>query len=112
VILAIPRRFTDHQAAEELGVSVDTIRRERRRGKLGYLRIGRRVFITEAHLLAYLERQSVEPCHENKNDLPRSEASGSVGERTASIGAAPGSTAMPDRLAAHRLAQLTFSKPS
>ena len=105
--MILPRRFTDHQAAAELDVSVDTVRRERRRGKLGYLRVGRKIFITEDQLRDYLARQSVEPCHES-NDPVKSPATGSAGAQTAMPGAGPGSTRLPDKHVTHRSAQSDF----
>ncbi len=58
---AIPALLTEREAAERLRRSIDTIRRERRRGRIGYTRIGRRVFYTDAQLLHYLERQETKP---------------------------------------------------
>lgn len=110
-VTLLPRRLTEQQAAVELLVSVDTIRRERRRGKLGYLRIGRRIFITEDHLRDYLQRQSVIPCP-SENAMSKSVATGSASETTRPTGAVLGSIPLPDRLDAHLLAQATFNKPN
>jgi excisionase family DNA binding protein len=110
-VTLLPRRFTEQQVAVELQVSVDTIRRERHRGKLGYLRVGRRIFVTEYHLRDYLERQSVSPCP-IENATSKSAATGSASETTRPTGAGPGSMPLPDRRDAHLLAQATFNKPN
>jgi hypothetical protein len=110
-ISVLPRRFTDQQVAAELDVSVDTVRRERWRGHLGYLRVGRRIFITEDHLRDYLARQSVEPCPRS-SATEKSPDTGSAGDRIVMHGAGPGSIQLLDRHVAHRLAQATFGKPS
>jgi excisionase family DNA binding protein len=110
-VAELPRRYTEQQVADMLEVSVDTVRRERHRGKLGYLRIGRRIFITENHVRDYLERQSVEPCP-SESALPKSAAIGSANAPIPMPGAEPGLTPLPDRHAASRLAQATFGKPS
>jgi excisionase family DNA binding protein len=110
-ISILPRRFTEHQVAAELNVSTDTVRRERHRGKLGYLRIGKRIFITEEHVRDYLARQSVEPCP-SESDLPKSADIGSANAPIPTPGAEPGLTPLPDRHAAARLAQATFGKLS
>ena len=47
----LPKLFSEREFAEYLGVSVDTVRRERWRGNLGHLRIGSRVFYTVEHAL-------------------------------------------------------------
>lgn len=56
-----PVLFTEEEVAAKLRVSAKTIRREREKGKLGYLKIGHRVFITPEQINAYLEIVSVDP---------------------------------------------------
>jgi len=48
--LRIPRLLTEREAAEALGVSPDTLTRERRRGRVTHTRIGGRIRYTEMHL--------------------------------------------------------------
>lgn len=53
---SMPRLYSDAEAADRLGISVATVRRLRVRGELGYLAIGRRVFVTEDQLKELLRR--------------------------------------------------------
>lgn len=104
----LPRLFTLPAAQTELArlgadVSTDTLRREIHRGRLRETRIGRRLFIREDHLLAYLDSNN--PCHGNENDPPRSAATGSAKDPTVTPGAGRGSTPRPTdstRIAWHR----------
>lgn len=111
-VLSISRLLSEDQVAELLDVSVDTVRRERKRGNLGFTRIGGRIRYTDDQVAAYLRRGRVDPCQETeKTDADRSENSGSHSGQTAQCGAEPGSTPAVDRRDAHRLAQRTFKKP-
>ncbi|WP_442917889.1 helix-turn-helix domain-containing protein [Magnetovibrio sp. PR-2] len=106
----IPTLFTEHEVAERLRRSIDTIRRERDRKRIGYTEIGKRIFYTEDQVIEYLHSQRVEPCRENAQT--ESGKSGTIGSRnvqTVHTGAAQGLSL--DRQSAHRLAQLTFGKP-
>ena len=112
----LPRLFTLPNAQAELArlgaeVSIDTLRREIHRGHLRPTRIGRKLFIRDDHLQAYLEQQQDTSCPE-KHDQGPSAATGSASAPTVKRGAAPGSIPLSDRQDAHRLAQMTFSKPS
>lgn len=51
----LPTRLSEAEAAEYLGKSVITLRRYRKAGRIGFLRIGRDVYFTEAHLSQFLE---------------------------------------------------------
>ena len=51
----VPKLFDERAAAEALGVSVDTLRRERKRAKIAHTMIGGRIRYTEAHLTRYIE---------------------------------------------------------
>lgn len=109
----LPVLLTEHEVAERLRRSVHTVRRERKRGYIGYTRIGSHIFYTEDQLAEYLANQRVEPCQVNKRRAPdKSGTTGSHNARTARSTAEHGLTQAPDRHAAHRLAQLTFGKPS
>lgn len=108
----LPKLFSEREFAKYLGVSVDTVRRERCRGNLGYLRIGFRVFYTAEHALDYFNRHEVQPCKRNDPNTPDKSATiGFRREATARPGAEPGSITMIDRHAAHLLAQQTFRRP-
>ncbi|MGE4339213.1 MAG: helix-turn-helix domain-containing protein [Pigmentiphaga sp.] len=109
----LPTLFSEPEFAKYLGVSIDTVRRERWRGNLGHLRIGSRVFYTAEHALDYFNRHQVPPCSKEAPNTP--DKSGTTGSRrgqTVRPGAEPGSTPTPDRRAAHLLAQRTFQMPS
>ncbi len=53
---SMPKLYSDAEAADRLGISVATVRRMRVRGELGYLAIGRRVFVAEDQLKELLRR--------------------------------------------------------
>ena len=94
-----------------LRVSVDTVRRERKRQRLGHVKVGRRIFVTENQLSEYLENQRIDPCHESaENTRAKSVNTGSQSGLPARHGAGPGSISAKDRQAAHLLAQATFRK--
>jgi len=112
-ILSLPRLLTEEEVAQALGCSTQTVKRERQRGHLGYTRIGRgRIRYTEDQVATYLEDQREGPCKTERAGSARSAGIGSAGAGTAQPGAGPGSTLPPDRLAAHRLAQMILTKPS
>ena len=112
-LIEIPKLLFEGEAAKALGVSEDTLKRLRKSGKIGYTRIGKRVRYTTAHLAAYIESGSVEPCEDSKpNGSGKSGNTGSVNGPIAPCGAEPGSTGNLDRSAAHRSAQSILSKPS
>lgn len=52
----------ENEAAAILRVKPCTVRNERVRGKLGFTKIGKRVFYTAEQLHSYLQTQSVQPC--------------------------------------------------
>lgn len=108
----IPALLTEREVADVFGVSVDTIRRLRRAGKISHTSIGGRIRYTEEHVLAYLERE-IRPCrHGNGNVLERLEGVGLASGQTAPPGAGPGTTDLHDRQSAHRLAQRMFKTRS
>ena len=112
-LLSLPRLLTEGEVAQALGCSSQTVKRERQRGRLGYTRIGRgRIRYTEEQVAAYLEDQREGPCKTEKAGLAKSADIGSADGGTVRPGVGPGSTRQPDRLAAHRLAQMILMKPS
>lgn len=100
--------LTEAETAHQLRRSVGTIRRQRRKGLIGYLKIGARVFYTQAQIDTYLESRTIEPCI--KTNTSKSGAIGSRGGQTVTLGAEHGSTLAPDKRDAHRLAQKIFGK--
>ena len=83
--LRIPTLLTEREAAAVFGVSVDTIRRLRRAGKIAHTCIGGRIRYTQEHLLVYLEREN-RPCQDGEeNGLERSVESGLAGGQAARL---------------------------
>jgi excisionase family DNA binding protein len=112
-ILSLPQLLTEQEVAKALGCSVDTVRRERKRGKLGFTRIGGRVRHTDDQVRTYILNQREDPCEkEPRIDSEKSEAIGLVSGAAAKPGAEPGSIPKQDRLAAHRSAQKILTKPN
>lgn len=112
VSLKFPRLLFEEEVAELLGVSVDTVRRERKRGRLGFIKIGGRIRYAEDQVLAYLENQREDPCA--KKGLARSADTGSASDPMADQrhGTEPGSMPRLDRRVAFLSAQAILSKPS
>ena len=54
--------LTEQEAARRLRVSVSTVRNERRRRRLGFARVGKRVLIPLSALEAYKAAMSFTPC--------------------------------------------------
>lgn len=54
--------LTEREAARRLRVSVSTIRNERKRGRLGFARVGKRVLIPMSVLEAYKQAATTVPC--------------------------------------------------
>jgi excisionase family DNA binding protein len=104
--------LTEQEVATALGCSVDTIRRERKRGKLGFTRIGGRIRHTDDQVRAYISKQREDPCEKARTDSEKSEVVGSASVVAARPGVELGSIAQQDRLAAHRSAQKILTKPS
>lgn len=109
----LPKLLTEREAAEMLGVSIDTVRRERKRRRIGHAVIGGRVRYTQDHLAKYIETWSVSACPADEpTTLARSATTGSPSAPTAPSGVEHGSTRRPDRLAVHHSAQAIFGRPS
>lgn len=110
--LRLPTLLTEREVSDVFGVSVDTIRRLRRAGKIAHTRIGGRIRYTEQHLLAYLERETQACADPRENASARSGGTGSADDPTAPPGAEPGTMDPLDRQNAHRLAQRIFGTRS
>ncbi|WP_368415292.1 helix-turn-helix domain-containing protein [Falsiroseomonas sp.] len=78
-VLAFETPMTEADAARRLGVSIDTVRRERKRRRIRYVMIGGRPRYTPAHLVEYLAAQEVAPCRDS-SDRDSSPATGSAVE--------------------------------
>ncbi|MBY3067070.1 helix-turn-helix domain-containing protein [Rhizobium laguerreae] len=97
---------TEKEAAEWLGVSVFTIRRIRKRNEIGAYNIGGTFHYSIKQLETYLESKATCP-----NLASKSEIIGSPATPTPLSGKPLGLTQVPDKHAAHLLAQKTFTKP-
>jgi excisionase family DNA binding protein len=84
-ITVLPKLYTDAEAAHYLGCDPETVARERRRGRLGFIRIGRVVKIREDQLARYVQ---VTAC-------------ASTCETTSPTAPAPTTSAGPTNLDAH-----------
>ena len=100
----LPRLLSEREAARTLGVSVDTLRRERKRGRIGHTFIGGRPRYTPQYLMAYVSAREVEPCKPTSDQSVRAKSAsiGSADDQTALSGAGRGSILTPDKLAEHR----------
>jgi hypothetical protein len=107
------RLFPEREAARILGISPDTLRRERKRGRIGYVMIGRRPRYAHWQLAEYVSLREVKPCDENSDQLApdKSPTTGSAGGRIAPCGAERGSTPSLDRRAEHLSALTILQKP-
>lgn len=109
----LPPLISESKAAQTLNVCIDTLRRERRRGHIGYIRLARKIYYSELQLMEYLECQTINPIKASmKKNALKSETSGYqkglMG--AAKRGTEPGSTQKLDKHIAHLLAQQTFQK--
>ena len=110
-VIPLPKTYTEKEAAEALGFSVDTLQRMRAAGKIRYRRLGNgrgRIRYTQFDLEHYLE--SCEEGAWQTNDLGNAGLIGSASDPIAQSGAEHGSRL--DKPAALRLAQQTFRQPS
>jgi hypothetical protein len=115
--ITLPQLLTEREAAAALRVKPPTVRAERVRGKLGFVRIGARIFYTPEQLSQYLERQAVLACASNEtNTQARSASIGSAKSPTETApmtpGAAPGTTTALDKRVVSALAHQTFKRRS
>ncbi|WAC49732.1 helix-turn-helix domain-containing protein [Asticcacaulis sp. SL142] len=101
--------ISEKAAADILGVSMDTIQRIRKRGEIGFRKIGCRYKYTVSDLNEYSDNQRIAPCQREKS--AKSEGSGSQNGRGRLSGTSPGSTSGHDRHVASQLAASIFGKP-
>ena len=108
--MGLPLLMTERQACERLGVSIDTVRRERRRRNVGYVMIGGHPRYTEAHLSEYIEARTVPPCRP-QSDPNKSEGIGFPSTSAPICGAGLGSMPEPAKLVAHHSALAILKRP-
>jgi hypothetical protein len=104
-ILQLPKLHHEKDVAIYLSVSIDTVRRERRKGLILCSWVGNRPRYTDQQILDYLDNKTATTCQKNAS---KSESIGSPSVRIAQSGAQPGSTTLVDRQSVHHLAQQTF----
>ena len=114
----LPRLLNVRRAAELVGVKPCTIRQERLRGRLGFIKIGARIFYTEQLLKEYIEKQKVTACacDPTAQSRVKSGITGSANDLAARApkmrGAEPSTTSVADRPAVSALAQQIFKRPA
>lgn len=106
MLINLPRKYTEAEAAEYLTVSISLLRRERKDGNIGFVRLGKSVYYLEKHIIEYLERK------ECQTSDSKSVTTGYQSSGVAKIGAQRGLTAPPDKQSAHRSALAILKKPS
>lgn len=113
-VVALPKLFSEREAAASLGLSVDTMQRARAAGRIRFKRLGNgkgRIRYTESDLLDYLERCEENSCRQNTKSPVKSDPIGLASAQTASNGAEHGTTPPLDKRAGSRLARAAFKKP-
>lgn len=112
----LPKLLDVRRAAELIGVKPCTIRRERLRGHLGFIKIGARIFYTEKLIKEYLEKQKVPACASGPEfqSQGKLEITGSASIQAAKArtmrGTEHGTTKEAARLAEQALAQQIFRR--
>lgn len=101
----VPRLLTAAEVAEVLRCHPATVGRERLRGRLRCVRVGRRVLYREDQVAAYLDVEG--PEWDENGEMKQC---GFPGGRETRSGTSPGSTAEADRLAAEALANETIRR--
>lgn len=111
----LPARMTEAEAAEELGISVGSLRGLRRRGEIGYVQILNRIYHTPGQVRAYFDAQMVEPCQQiTQKSQDTSKVTGSNRSRGENRGSGTGYGMIDPaaKSAASRLARETFKRPT
>ena len=112
----LPKLLNVHRAAELLGVKPCTIRRERLRGHLGFIKIGARIFYTEELIKEYLDNHKIAACASapELQSQAKLEITGSANVQAAMApmmhGTAHGMIKEADRHAESALAQQIFKR--
>ncbi|WP_366553310.1 helix-turn-helix domain-containing protein [Aquibaculum sediminis] len=106
---ALPTLLSERQAAEALGVSIDTVRRARQRGEIRASFIGRRWKYRAEWIEDFIDRRALQWQGEGETAF-RSAPTGCPAAPAPPPGTAPGSIRRPARPAEPPLAQ-TISRP-
>jgi len=109
----VPEMLFEDEAAAKLRISIDTLRRIRKRGEITSRKISGRWRYTDADLMEYQESQKVESWVARNNESAKSPDTGSLGVQSRRTGMRPGTimTAVNEARVAHHLAQTIFGKP-
>jgi excisionase family DNA binding protein len=111
-LLPMPRKLTRAEAAEYLGVSLATLDRELRAGRISAYRAGRRkTYYLPRELDAYIER-NLTPCRDENSDRDKSGNIGQVSGRIRPCITEPGSTRRQDKHDGKALALQILRKPA
>ncbi|MGB3500229.1 MAG: hypothetical protein WBA44_01295 [Mesorhizobium sp.] len=100
--------LTEQQAADWLCMSIFSLRRERKRGNIGFVTLANRARYRIVDLQAYIERMSSHPWPKT---VSKSELTTSPATATPPSGKPHGSMPLPDKQSALALAQKTFKTP-
>ena len=107
-VIPIPRLMPLKEVAAALGgVCERTVERERKRGKLGFVRVGGKKYSTEEQVADYIDQQTVKPC---QNETGSEAATGSASTRPVPTGRSRGTTPRPGKPSAGQLAQRTLQR--
>jgi Helix-turn-helix domain len=82
----LPKLFSERAATEALGISIDTLRRQRKRARIAHIMIGGRIRYTEMHLIRYIKEHE---CPTKSSGSGKSADTGSASGLTPDRGAAP-----------------------
>ncbi|WP_397603919.1 helix-turn-helix domain-containing protein [Sphingorhabdus sp.] len=113
-IFKLPALYSEAEAAECLNISVGTLQRIRREGRIRYRRFGTgdgRIKYTLDDLNDYIERITEGGWHRKQQERDKSDPIGFLNVPAATTGIEHGSTPPLDKHAASRLAQTTLNKP-
>jgi hypothetical protein len=61
--------LTEQEVADLLRVKPCTVRNERVRGRLGFVRVGARIFYTPEQVMAYVQQQKVGACRASDDNV-------------------------------------------
>lgn len=100
--------LTEKEAAKWIGRSVFTLARMRKRGEIGFAKIGNSVRYTVEDLETYIQSVSKLPCQQT---VSKSENTISPSTKAPPFGKPLGTTPIPDKQSAYLLAQKTFKTP-
>ena len=107
-----PLLLFENEVAEWLRVSIDTIRRERRKGRIKHKVIGGRPRYKHEWVADYIDSNGVSPCPEGQPEsVSKSAPIGSRKGRTARLGAGHGLTRPTDKRAEHLSVLRILSEP-